>query len=119
VTGGIWANWTNYVQSVDYNISTTDQIRARYVMNRENLLDNAANLPAFYLVEPQRWHVFTIGEYHTFTPSVLNEFRFGFNRFTQIIPAGNFQFPGLNQFPNLQFNDLGAGLQVGPDPNGP
>lgn len=88
-------------------------------MNRQDVIDTAPNLPAFYLVQPNRWHLFTIGEYHTFTSSVLNEFRFGFNRFTQTFPAGNFAFPGLNQFPNLQFNDLGSGLQVGPDPNAP
>jgi len=30
----------------------------------------------------------------------------------------NFSFPGLDSFPNLQFNDLGQ-LQVGPDGNAP
>jgi len=119
ITAPAWQNWENYVQSVDFNASGKDQIRGRYIMNREDLIDTAPNLPAFYLVEPQRWHVFTLGEYHTFSPNLVNEFRFGFNRFSQVVPTGNFQFAGLDSFPNLQFNDLGAGLQVGPDPNGP
>jgi len=113
-----WSNWENYVQSVDFDISSADQIRARYVMNRQDLIDTAANLSPFYTIEPNRFHVFTLGEYHTFTPSLLNEFRVGFNRFSQIIDAGKFSFPGLNNFPNLQFNDFNA-LQVGPDGNGP
>jgi hypothetical protein len=113
-----WTNWENYVQSADFDLSSSDQIRARYIMNREDLIDTNANLSPFYTVEPDRFHVFTLGEYHTFTPAVLNEFRFGFNRFAQNIPSGNFAFPGLAQFPNLQFFDLGA-LQVGPDSNAP
>jgi Carboxypeptidase regulatory-like domain len=113
-----WTNWENYVQTLDFNVSSSDQIRGRYIMNREDLIDTAANLAPFYTVETNRFHVFTLGEYHTFTPSLINEFRFGFNRFAQNIPAGNFQFPGLDSFPNLQFNDLGA-LQVGPDSNAP
>jgi hypothetical protein len=113
-----WTNWENYVQSLDFNVTGSDQIRARYVMNRETLIDTAANLSPFYTTEPNRFHVFTLGEYHTFTPTFLNEFRFGFNRFAQTIDTGKFPFSGLADFPNLQFNDLGA-LQVGPDPNGP
>jgi hypothetical protein len=34
-----------------------------------------------------------------------------------VTDTGNFQFPGLDSFPNLEFFDLN--LQVGPDPNGP
>jgi hypothetical protein len=34
-----------------------------------------------------------------------------------VLPAGNFSFPGLDQFPNLVYFDLG--LQLGPDPNAP
>ena len=64
--------------------------------------------------------LFTLGEYHTFTPSVLNEFRVGFNRYFNNLPAGNFQFPGLDAFPNLILLDLGGnGLQIGPDSQAP
>ena len=50
-----------------------------------------------------RFHLISANEVHTFTPSLSNEFRLGYNRFfTQtVVPAIN--FPGLAQFPNLYF----------------
>jgi len=114
-----WQNFENFVQSVDYNISTSDQLRGRYVYNKLDKVDQSANLSAFYTVQPYRWHLFTLGEYHTFSPSVLNEFRVGFNRYYNNTPDGNFQFSGLDAFPNIVLNDLGAGLQLGPDSQAP
>jgi Carboxypeptidase regulatory-like domain/TonB dependent receptor len=111
-------NYTNFVQSVDFNLSEKDQIRGRYVYNDAGVLDINAGLPAFYLVEPTKFHLFTLGEYHTFTPAVLNEFRLGFNRFANTVPAGNFPYPGLDAFPNILLNDLG-GVNLGADPNAP
>ena len=105
------------VTSMDYDISSKDQIRGRYIYNRVNEIDNAAELPAFYLTEPFRYHLFSLSEYHTFNPNITNEFRVGFNRYANITPAGDFQFPGLDSFPNLLFIDLN--LQVGPDQNAP
>jgi hypothetical protein len=84
--------------------------------------DNGAGygLPAFWTPLPQRFHLFTLGEYHNFTPTVTNEFRFGFNRFTQFYSAGNYSFPGLDQFPNLLIGfGEGFGIQLGADPNAP
>jgi hypothetical protein len=49
---------------------------------------------------------------------VNNEFRFGFNRYSQQFPVGDQVFPGLGTFPNLQFTDLNN-VQLGPDPNAP
>jgi hypothetical protein len=43
-----WQSWTNYVQSVDYNMSEKNQIRGRFIYNKENLLDNAAQLGTFF-----------------------------------------------------------------------
>lgn len=114
-------NFTNskfIVSSIDYNISTSDQIRGRYVYNSIVGIDTAANLPVFFTPVPNKFHLVTINEYHTFTPTLTNELRLGYNRFTQSFTAGNFAFPGLDVFPNLQFNDLSS-LQVGPDGNAP
>ncbi len=113
-----FSNSENFVQSVDYNMSEKDQIRGRYVFNKVDTLDTAASLPAFYLNTPFRFYLFTLGEYHTFTPSVLNEFRVGFNRYANTTPAGNFKYPGLDAFPNVLLNDLG-GVNIGPDSNAP
>ncbi|HEY6181375.1 MAG TPA: carboxypeptidase regulatory-like domain-containing protein [Terriglobales bacterium] len=120
VSAPAWQNFTNYVQSVDYNISSNDQLRGRYIYNKVDKVDQAANLSAFYTQEPFRYHLFTLGEYHTFTPSVLNEFRVGFNRYLNQLPDGNFKYPGLDAFPNLILLDLGGnGLQIGPDSQAP
>ncbi len=77
-------------------------------------------MSAFYTIEPFRFHLFTLGEYHTFSPSVINEFRVGFNRYFNTLPDGNFKYPGLDAFPNLILLDLGGnGLQLGPDSQAP
>jgi TonB dependent receptor len=114
-----YQNYENLVGSVDYNISDHDQIRGRYIYNKEDLLDTTAPLSAFYAVKQVRWHLLTLSEYHTFTPTVLNEFRGSFNRFVNPTPAGNFAYAGLNQFPNITLQDLGSGLNVGPNSNAP
>jgi Carboxypeptidase regulatory-like domain len=114
-------SFTNYrfvTASMDYDLSSKDQIRGRYIYNSNVGIDNLATLPVFFLPQPNKFHLVTINEYHTFSPTLTNEVRLGFNRFAQTFDSGNFAFPGLDSFPNLQFNDLGQ-LQVGPDPNAP
>ncbi len=113
-----YVNYWAGVGSIDYNISSKDQLRGRYIYNRGDGIDNAAALPAFFLPLPNRYHLITVNEYHTFTPNVTNEFRIGFNRYFNETPAGNFKFPGLDSFPNLSFDELG-GLSIGPDGNAP
>src|SRR3984893_8048726 len=120
VANPAFQNFENYVQSVDYNISSRDQLRGRYIYNKLDKVDQAANLSAFYTIEPFRFHLFTLGEYHTFSPSIINEFRVGFNRYYNTLPDGNFNYPGLDAFPNLILLDLGGnGLQLGPDSQAP
>jgi len=114
-----WQSWTNFVQGIDFNLSENDQIRGRYIYNRENLLDNAAQLGVFFTPYRNTFHLVNVSEYHTFSPTVNNEFRLGFNRFAQNIGAGTFKYPGLDQFPNITLFDLGNGLNVGPDGNAP
>jgi Carboxypeptidase regulatory-like domain len=114
-------SFTNYrfvTTSMDYDISPSDQIRGRYIYNSAVGIDNSATLPAFFLPQPNKFHLVTINEYHTFSPTLTNEIRIGFNRFTQSFNGGNFNYPGLDSFPNLQINDLNQ-LQIGPDPNAP
>jgi hypothetical protein len=110
-------NWAA-LGSIDYDISSRDQLRGRYVYNRTVGIDTNATLPAFYEPQPFKFHLVTINEYHTFNPSTQNEFRLGYNRYFNTTPAGNFAFPGLDQFPNVVLNSLN-GLNIGPDPNAP
>jgi hypothetical protein len=103
--------------SLDYNLSEKDQIRVRYIYQKNDATDPSANVPSFFTTIPSRNHVLTFSEYHTFTPSLTNEFRLGFNRNSSVTTAGNFTFPGAGVFPNLTFDDTPN--QLGPDPNAP
>ena len=114
-----WLSWTNFVQSVDFNLSEKDQIRGRFIYNKENLLDNAAQLEAFFTPYSNTFALFNLSEYHTFSPLLSNEFRFGFNRYDQVDGVGSFAYPGLDAFPNIILHDLGSGLDIGPNPNAP
>lgn len=115
-------NYTNskyLTTSGDWDITSKDQLRARYIWNNVTGLDTAAGLPTFWLSSPTKYFLVTINEYHQFTASVQNEFRVGFNRYYNVTPVGNTPFSSaVPQFPNLTFYDLGQ-LNVGPDPNGP
>ena len=109
--------------SVDYNITAKDSLRLRYIHDWESLTDTGALsgetlLPAFFIQEPYKWHLFALSEYHTFTPNLTNEFRIGYNRYANTEGAGNFSYPGLDQFPLLLMLDLGA-LTIGTDQNAP
>jgi hypothetical protein len=113
-----YQNTKNLVTSMDWNISTNDQLRGRYIYEKVSFIDTSANLPVFFQQVPNIDHLVAISEYHTFNPTLTNEFRLGFNRNYQVYSSGDFSFPGLDSFPNLQFWDLN-GLQIGPDPNAP
>src|ERR1700730_5643401 len=110
-------NWAA-LGSIDYDISQKDQLRGRYVYNRQVGIDTIATLPAFYLNTPTKFHLLTVNEYHTFNPNLQNEFRLGYNRYANVTPAGNFTFPGLDSFPNIVLFSLN-GLNIGPDGNAP
>ncbi len=112
-----YTNTTAYLISSDYNISDKDRIRGRYVKNLIDNQDTAANLPAFWLPLKQPYYLATLTEFHTFTPSLTNEFRLGFNRYSQVYPVGDQTIPGLDAFPNLSIDELG--VNIGPDPNAP
>ncbi len=112
-------DYENFVQSVDFNISAKDQLRGRYVFNNVSGPDIAAQLPAFYVNVPTQYRLFTLGYYHTFSPTILNEFRVGFNRYANTTPVGPQTYPGLDAFPNIVLSDLGTGVNIGPDDNAP
>jgi len=105
------------IVAIDYNLSNTDQIRGRWVYDTSVGIDPNANLPVFYQPNPSRNKSVSVSEFHTFSPTLANEFRVAYRRNNSNISAGNYQFPGLDAFPNITFDDLS--LQVGPDPNTP
>jgi hypothetical protein len=119
ISGANYTNFYTFLGSVDYNKSANDQIRTRFINNRSDALDNAANLPVFWTSLPQRFYLISLAEYHTFSPTLTNELRMAFNRFSQFYTVpGNLNYPGLDVFPNITF-DGDLGLNIGPDPNAP
>lgn len=106
------------IVSVDYNLSEKDQLRGRFIYNKQSGLDANANLPIFFASSPNTNNLGSFSEFHNFTPTLQNEFRVSFSRNNQAIGTGNFSFPGLSVFPNITIDDL-ASLQIGPDPNTP
>jgi hypothetical protein len=116
-TAPAYTNNERAVGSIDANFSEKDSLRGRFILNRSGAIDTAASLPVFYTTTPANGYIATLSEFHTFSPNLTNEFRAGYNRYSSNDPAGNFKFPGLDQFPNINIFDLGA--QLGPDPNAP
>ncbi len=112
-----WQNNQSGVASFDYSISDKDFLRARYIFNRIGQVDHQGFPAQFFDIRETNLYLATISEYHTFTPSLTNELRLGFNRFNDSIPVPNEQFPGLDQFPNISIYELG--LSFGPDPSAP
>lgn len=120
-TAGAPSNFNVLTTSVDYTISPKDSFRARYIYNRLSDTDtNTGTIPfsIFFTPTPFRYQLVALSEFHTFTPNLTNEFRVGYNRYSNSLLSGDFSYPGLDQFPNLTFDDQGF-LNLGPDPNAP
>lgn len=105
------------VAAIDYNLGGSDQVRGRYLYDRSAGLDSNALLPVFFEPNPITNNSASISEFHNFSPTLENELRVSYSRNNAATSAGNFQFPGLSAFPDLDFDDLG--LQIGPDQNAP
>ncbi len=119
LSGPAFQNWNYAVASIDYNISDKDQLRGRFIYNKNTGYPPSAEpqLPVFFLQSPTTFYLGTVTEYHNFAPSVTNELRIGYNRYNQNVPEGNFQFPGLDKFPTITFDDVG--IQFGVNTSAP
>ncbi len=113
-----FGNYEYGVGSIDYAISEKDSLRGRFVLNRTGVVDTAGFPSIFFGILPGNAYLATLSEYHTFTPTLINEFRLGFNRLNDSTPVfGNQSFPGLDAFPNIDVIELNAAY--GPNPNAP
>jgi hypothetical protein len=117
VTPPFYQNTYTGVLSIDWNLSDKDQVRGRYVNERQTNIDNLTSLPQFYTTRPYNYHLVNISEYHSFTPTLNNELRLGYNRYNNITGVGPQVFPGLDVFPNLTIDEYS--VNIGPDPNAP
>ena len=52
ISAPAYTNNENGVASIDYNISDTDSLRGRFILNRSGFIDTAASLPVFYQTVP-------------------------------------------------------------------
>lgn len=107
----------NLVTNFDFTPSDKTQHRARYIKNQVRLIDTAATLPVFYLLRPDDAHLFSYTLAHTFSSKMSYEMRLGYRRRYSTTPAGDFKYPGLDQFPNIGLGEIG--INIGPNGNGP
>lgn len=112
-----YSNSYHAIASIDYDLSNSDRLRGRYIYDKNDAIDNSADLPVFYQLAPILNQAVALSEFHNFSPTMTNEIRISYSREHAVTPVGDFTFPGLSAFPNLTFDELN--LQVGPDPNAP
>ncbi|MBV9404017.1 MAG: TonB-dependent receptor, partial [Acidobacteriaceae bacterium] len=113
-----YGNYEYGVGSIDYNISDKDSLRGRFILNRTGVVDTAGFPSVFFGILPGNAYLATLSEYHTFTPTLINEFRLGYNRLFDSFPVfGSQSFPGLDAFPNIDVFELQAAY--GPNSNAP
>ncbi|MCA1613281.1 MAG: carboxypeptidase regulatory-like domain-containing protein [Acidobacteria bacterium] len=108
----------HFLLNLDYNQSESTQHRFRFTMTNTADVDTAANLPQFFITAPILGRLFSYTLLHNFTPNLINETRLAYRRYEQPTPAPTqFNFPGLDVFPNVILDDLA--LNIGPNPNAP
>ena len=109
--GPNYDNSYNAVTSLDYNISDRDQLRGRWIYNRITGIDNFPVLPAFFVPQPNNTYTYTLSEFHTFSPTLQNEFRAAFSRNYNKVPVASQTFPGMKIFPDIDVDPLN--VQIG------
>ena len=108
----VFTNNYNAIVSIDYNMSDKDQIRGRWIYNKQSSIV-PATVPAFNASQPFNNYAYNLSEFHNFTPTLQNEFRTSFSRNFNQLPGTAETFPGLDAFPVLQIDELN-GITWGP-----
>jgi hypothetical protein len=102
-----FTNAYNALVSLDYNMSDKDQIRGRWIYNKVSSIATA-EVPAFNATAPNNNYMYTLSEFHNFTPTLQNEFRISFSRNVNAIPSTSLKFPGLDAYPVITIDDLNS-----------
>jgi hypothetical protein len=108
----VFTNNYNALVSIDYNMSAKDQVRGRWIYNKQSSIV-AATVPTFNASQPFNNYAYNISEFHNFSPTLQNEFRTSFSRNFNQLPGTDEKYPGLDAFPVLQIDELN-GLSWGP-----
>jgi hypothetical protein len=105
------------VINLDYNQTGATQHHFRFSMTNGSSIDTAPSLPIFFAPVPTKQRIFSYTMIHNFSSNVIDENRIAFRRSSYNFPVPAITFPGLDTFPNLEFDDLG--ISLGPDGNAP
>jgi hypothetical protein len=108
----VFTNNYNALVSLDYNLSDKDQLRGRWIYNKQTSIV-AAEVPAFNASQPFNNYAYNLSEFHNFSPTLQNEFRISFSRNVNVLPGTPLKFPGLDAFPVITIDELN-GLTFGP-----
>ena len=119
--------WT---ADINYNYREKDQVHGYYAIQRSEVSEptrTGNTIPGFGLAVRALRQIFTLNETHTFSQSMVNELRFGFNRFSssstplaQLNPAELGIKNGVKDPIGLpQLNVAGGSLNLGGPANQP
>ncbi|HET8781678.1 MAG TPA: carboxypeptidase regulatory-like domain-containing protein [Pyrinomonadaceae bacterium] len=115
---------------INYNLGNNDRIHGYYAVQDSELSEptrTGNTIPGFGNVSRALRQIFTLNETHTFSPTLVNELRLGFNRFSststplaQLNPADLGIRNGVNQPIGIsQINIAGGSLNFGGPANQP
>jgi len=120
ITSPVYSNAYRGVGSLDWDASGNDRLRLRYMYSGASGIDtSSATLPSFFVTRPSDTHLVSLSEYHSFSPSTLNDLRVGYSHFDSRETSSSLKFPGLDAFPEIAIEQLA--LFAGPSatvPNG-
>ncbi len=105
-----YTNNYNAVVSLDYNVSDKDQLRGRWIYNKSSGINTGAQLPIFDVSSPNNNYLYSLSEFHNFSPTFQNEFRSSFSRNFNTLGVPGFKFPGLDVFPVITIDDVGVSM---------
>ena len=110
----------SWLVSADYTGEQGDQLRLRYIRNASKAIDPSTlpDLPDFSSQRTLSRQLVSLSYFRTLSSRWFNETRLGFSRSSDNIPAGDFEFPGLDSFPNITI-EQDLDIQIGPYPVAP
>ena len=116
-------NSDQWTLDINYNLGKNDRWHAYYGFYHTDSIEprTGSTVPGFGNVTDVRRQIFTLSETHVFGPTLVNEFRFGFNRWhssnkpnTQVNPAEFGINNGITEAIGLpQISVAGGGLSFG------
>jgi Carboxypeptidase regulatory-like domain/TonB dependent receptor len=123
-------NVDHWTMDISHNLSGKDRLHGYYAIQRVTLSEPSRvgnTIPGFGYDSRLQRQIFTLNETHIFGPTLVNEARFGFNRWfsrltpvAQLNPADFGILNGINDPIGLpQINIAGGGLNFGGPANQP